>query len=367
MSFVTLQGGLILPHFPRADRVVTSLALNAAAEKFALIIRVPKSGTLDQFEFAGNQTTLNGASRVRLSFQNVVVASGDPDGIQDEFRDMAVGDFAAADWQKPPGVMTDDGTGGGVKRVVTKGDLLACVIEYDVFTASDDIFARVYNVLTPRVEFRFPYASYDSGAGYVLQDDEPLLALKYSDGSFAEIAPNVLPIFTDTDEIAYNSGSTPDEIGIRFRLPFPVKISAVWVNLSSLPNNAGTDLVLYDSDGTTVLSTVSIEPHATPVDEGIHFHYLSSVITLSKDTFYRLAVKPTTVNDIKLAQHTVDAASLMDVLTGGQDFHRSHRTDGGGWSEDTVRRPMVGIYVTAFDAGTLGGPVGRSFSRGMVT
>ena len=368
MAFRDLVGGLLLPKMPRFKQSNSSV-LNGATEKLAVIFRIPKSGTLDQFEFASPFPTLNAASRIRLSFQNVSAASGDPDGTQDEFVDMAIGDFTGGPWQKPATVMTDDGSAGGVKRVVTRGDLLAAVIEYDVFTAADtiSIFGGFVNV--PEVETVFPFYSYDSGAGYIKSNDQPRIGLVYSDGSYAELSPNIVPSSSTGGQVAMTTATSPDEAGAKFRLPFPVKVGAAWAHLTTFDSGANADLVLYDSDGTSVLGSASMDwdiSAGTVGGRGIHFHHFNAEITLLADTFYRIAVKPTAGPSLTLMGHTMDSIAMLNTLDGGADFHKTSRTDAGGWTDDVVSRMDIGIYATAFDSGGAA-VVGGSFSRGMVT
>lgn len=368
MAFTAFKGGLLIPHLPRVFNInIGQSALNGATEKWAGIIRIPKSGTLDQFEFRGNQAGLEAASRVRLSFQDVSPADGFPDGTQDQFRDMAVGDFDAGRWQKPPGVMTSDGTDTGVKRVVTRGDLLACVVEYDVFVALDVVNVHHASLGTaPSADFAFPYMLEDVGAGYVKKLTQPRFGLKYSDGSFAELSPNVLPDTQLGFEPLFGSGSTPDEIGLRFRLPFPVKVGGAWAGLSDLGANA--DLVLYDSDGSSVLTSVSMDKDViSDSTDIVVFQHFPDEVALLVNTFYRLVLKPTTAaNSVRIGSREVDTAALMNLLPGGDDFTWTQRTDAGAWSEILTKRPLLGIYATAFDSGVVG-TVGGGFSRGMVT
>ena len=367
MAFTPFKGGLLIPHLPRVfNGNIGQTTLNAATHKWAGIIRIPKSGTLDQFEFRGNQAGLEAASRVRLSFQDVSLADGFPDGVQDQFRDMAVGDFDAGRWQKPPGVMTDDGTGGGVKRVVTRGDLIACVIEYDVFVALDVVNVHHASLGTaPSTNFAFPYMVEDVGAGYVKKVTQPRFGIKYSDGSFAELSPNVLPDIQDGFESTFASDTTPDEIGLRFRLPFPVKVGGAWAGMTSFASDA--DLVLYDLDGTTVLSSVSMDGNLTSIStDVVVFQHFPDEIALLANTFYRLALKPTTVSTLRIGSRQVDTAALMNLLPGGDDFIWTQRTDAGAWTEIPTKRPLLGIYATAFDAGVVGA-IGGGFSRGMVS
>lgn len=103
-----------------------SLTIDLAGERVACVFRAQRSGTIDKFEF--DIVTLTTAEALRVSLQDVSLTNGDPDGTQDQFRDIATGSVVAG-WNVP-GLITSDGTDTGVKRTVTTGDLLALVVEF---------------------------------------------------------------------------------------------------------------------------------------------------------------------------------------------------------------------------------------------
>ena len=140
MTLATVKGGLWIPKPPAVSTTVSfsTFLIDAAGERVAFVIRVPKTGTLDKAEFRVGTVAINAASQVRVSFQDISAANGDPDGTQDQFRDIAGSAFASNTWMVP-GLMTSDGTDTGVKRSVTQGDLLSVVIEYQTFTAADSV------------------------------------------------------------------------------------------------------------------------------------------------------------------------------------------------------------------------------------
>ena len=146
-----------------------------------------------------------------------------------------------------------------------------------------------------------------------------------------------------------NTGTTPDEVALKFKFPFPVKIKG-WYGRITPAAGGDFQAILYDSDGTTALQTISYDgdirlSNAT----GNYIDYFSSSQAILKDTFYRLAVKPTTTTTITLGGNTHTAAAILDALPGGQNLHESTRTDAGAWTDTTTDRPQIGLIIDSAD------------------
>lgn len=357
MALVTVPGGLWIPQrwgSGVAAFAFTNQLIDASGEKVGYIFRVPKTGTLDKFEFRAGTVTVNAASQIRCSFQDPSVTTGDPDEVQDQFRDIAGSAMVANGWNVP-GLITSDGTDTGVKRSVTQGDLLAAVIEYQTFTAGDTIQVSAADIGSQTEHLIDDcYVDLKSGAGPSWAKSTgaaPNLGLKYNDGSYAFIggADAMSELNTNT----YNNGSTPDERALRFSLPVPFRLGGCWVRLDL---DAVADIVLYDSDGTTALATVSLDPDIRQSAAGRNrLVRFASDISLLKDTVYRLSVKPTSVTNISMYDKVVNGAAIMDAYEGGQNFHWSQRTDAGAWTQTTTKRPGIGLFVTALDDGAAAG------------
>jgi hypothetical protein len=339
--------------------------LTASGHIFAAIIRVPETGTLNRFVFRTASNLLDATSVARLSFQDVNPASGDPDGVTDEYRDVVSASLPSDTWIVP-GLMTDNGLDGGTKRSVTQGDLLACVIGYQTFVASDQIGVSNNGALgisasVGGLSVGFPYITENTGGSYSKQNYPLQIGLEYSDGSFYTLGPDILPATIGSQ--SFHSGSTPDEIGIKFNLPFPLRVGGAWARLEVL--NA-CDIVLYDDDGVTVLNTLSLDSDirfATP-DHG--FWLFSQSINLNANESYRLVVKPTTGSPVNLRYFTVPGLAYMGAIPGGTNFVWTSRTNGGAWSDDTVKRPFMGLYATHFESDIPFVSPGRGFMRGLV-
>ncbi|KKK95576.1 hypothetical protein LCGC14_2671420 [marine sediment metagenome] len=247
MTFQTLQGGLVFPNFPPVLATVVVASLAEAADRVGFIFRAPKTGTIDQFELHGDPVVMNAASRIRFSFQNVSAGDGFPDGVQDQFRDVAATDFGALEgWKKPHKALTSDGTDTGSKRSVTRGDVLAGVLQFQIFTAGDQF--DVYGIAPALPNLAFPYMAhldFSVSASWVMNVNAPLFGVRYSDGSTPVVAPLIVPDIHIAATVSIDTGTTPDEVGIRFRLPFPVKVGALWGVITNLSGAGDFDLKLY--------------------------------------------------------------------------------------------------------------------------
>lgn len=363
MAVTALKGGLwIPPPYPvGAAPSFASLLMDATGEKVAMMFEVPKTGTLDKFEFQAGTVTVNAASVIRCSFQDVDPATGDPDGTVDQYRGIAGSAMVSGGWNVP-GLITSDGTDTGVKRAVTRGSTnwLAAVIDYSTFTAAD-----IVNVSTltnfPTI-VGMPYADHFTAA-WAKTSNYPVLALKYDDGTYEYLGVNVWPI-TAVNSISISSTTTPDEVGLIFQLPGPVTAAGAWVIFNSGATGRNTDIVLYDSDGTSVLETVTIDSDVGRSNNALNtftVRFPTSRALLGA-TNYRLVVKPATTGNRVMHDVTISAAAIMDALPGGQLWHRTERTDAGAWTQTTTKRPLMGLLVDGIDDAAGGGGVGRLVS-----
>lgn len=325
-------------YFPEVPNQIGVLAnfsnflLDAASEKAAYIIQAPKTGNVSKVAWRTNVVTTGATLDIRLETLN---ASGDPSGTL--FGTNTNGSHVLAD--------TDDSkvnvTTLTAAAAVTKGDKLAVVI---VNPATG--FGNFNVAAFQDADADFPYSDHFTTA-WAKAKASPCVGLEYSDGSYAVIS-NCYPIDSNPATV-FNSGSAPDEIGIIFQLPVPVRVTGCWIWCDL---DAAADVKLYNSDGSTVLlsrSLVGAEDAATTM--GLMLFYFSSTATLAKATNYRLTLVPTTVTNVGLQEFTVNAAAVMDAFSGGQAIHRTQRTDAGAWTQTTTQRPFMGLILDGLDDG----------------
>lgn len=353
MAISQVHGGVWFPApWQSTDSVSPSfqtLQLDAAGEKAAHIFTVPKTGTLDTFEFRISAVANNPDNGLRISFQNLD-ANGDPDGTQDQFRDIA-GPFSANTWIVP-GLITSDGTDTGVKRSVTAGDRLAVVIEFVSFVAGDSIqISMQTNVssATERLDGSEFYSDHFTAAWAKSNLGLPLGALKYATSGYFPMNGWSFPVLTGNARLI-NTGSTPDEIALRFQVPFDCECDGAWVRLDM---DGDAEIVLYS--GTTVLKTATLDASARLSTSGANVFVRWAPEALTKNTTYRIAVKPTTVTNVSLQTYTTSTAALMGAASGGTEWYRSERTDAGAWTDTTTERPLIGLHINGIETGTGGG------------
>jgi len=385
MSLITVPGGGYWPplrYHTEALAAPSGTSLNAAAKKLAYLIHAPRQGILDQFEIRTASTSLIAVgSSIKFSFQNVNTGADpcEPDGSIDQFRNVS-GAVAVGNSWIAPGLITSDGTDTGTKRNVNRNELLALCLEFQTFTAADAFdlaYATIRATVPDGRAFRhFPAEMfYDGSAWSRVTANAPLiLALKYSDGIYARISPENPPIKTGLST-AFNNGSATDEIGARLRRPYPTRVDGAWI-LSNLVVSAGAfDVVLYDEDGTTELTVASIDTdQALATGAEVLLIPFSTEFELAKDTYYRLAIRPSTGTSTRYRGIAVESEAHMAALPGGADWHRTSRVDAGAWTETPTEHPLMGLHSTAVEeldsSGGGGGggfvAVSRGFKRGMV-
>jgi hypothetical protein len=279
-----------------------------------------------------------------------VDSSGLPDDSIDQYRVVTGGSIAVG--PITTGLITSDGTDGGTKRSVTQGDYLAVVMEWDSTQSGQVWLYGLTNNANSSVAAT-PWGASHNGTSWTIRAHQGYLnlALEYDDGTYSQIG-NVYPA-TSGSVVTYNDSSTPDERALIFTFPFDVEVTGAWfwIDLDS-----DMDLVLYDSDGSTVLETLSLAGNFRPFNtqERRFVKFAGSHVLTGGDT-YRLAAKPTSGSNISLGQFTVSAAAVLGAWDGGTDFYLSTRTDGGSWTETTTTRPFMGLVIRGLDTTGVGG------------
>lgn len=326
----------------------TADTMAASGARVAMLIGIDQAGTLDWFEFRTGAVTNNPDNGIRFSFQNINPADGNPDGTQDQFRDWT-GTLSANTWQVPPGVMTDDGTDGGAKRVVSAGDRLFCVVDFVSFVAGDSFQVTNYGVNT----FLNYYVAVHNGSSWSKQIDViPTIALKYADGTYKPVHPlgAVFPMATINTR-TFNSGSTPDERAVRFTLDAPMRVAGVWVRIDL---DAAADVVLYDTGGSVVASgSLLATERASTAGLPVFVPFVSRP-TLTAGAVYRVAVKPTTTSNVSVYDYAVASAARLAGAPTGATWYSSTRTDAGSWTDDdTIVPSWTALVIDGIDDGTV--------------
>jgi hypothetical protein len=350
MTLQTIPGGLWIPAYPSdVDGVATlgDLTLDAVGEKMGIVFQIPKDGEVSDICFL--TSTISGGDftfDVRLE---TVAADGTPSGTLKDTNANASQAILNADddtWFET--TLTASAT-------VTRGVSVAIVLNMTVDSGTTTKFKR----FNDERELHAAYVLLDTGGGWVKQANtvRGAVAVKYDDGSY-EYVPGLWPITTvGTD--TFNNTDTPDHIGIRFQLPFPARVSGCWVWVDP---DGDFDVILVDSDGdaTSPLATATLDKDHVISAGTVSIAKLlfDATPTLSKDTNYWLAVRPSSATDLSIYNWTVNSAGIMDCFEGGQNWQYSTGKDPAGtgdWTTVATKRMWMGLILDQFDDGAGGG------------
>lgn len=363
MAIQTIPGGLWLPsHCPwnsSAPAFNSIGGLSTANSRVGWVFQVPKTGTLDWFECRQQLNTNTPDNGVRFSFQDLN-ATGKPDNTEDHYSVVTSG-FAAGAWLVPPSYMGTGGPGSGSKRSVTKGDWLACVARFENFVASDSITFDGSSPIGTRIGPNgflnsYPVTSSDAGTNWNVDSARILIiALKYDDGTYATLDMPSYP-FTAFNQRTFGSGSTPDERGLLFQVPFKARLAGIWARVD--PDNA-FDIVLYDSASSVVISQSGYYTNTYSANGANGFFPFASPPTLTINSNYRIVIKPTTASTLILYDFDVNSSAIRQSLPGGSTWKSTSRTDAGAWTDVDTNLPFMGLVFDGFDDGVGGGGGGE--------
>ncbi len=361
MALVSTPGLLFPGPVPNFDlspgvSISTNSNLDATGEKFAWIGRVwnkdgsTKDITKVGFRF-GAAVIKAGGSGMTVSLQNVDTANGPvhrPDGIQDQTVAIANGDagFVATAFY-----MTN---AFSANRTVAYGELLAVVLEYDGsgrLGADNVTTAHVGSAVNDGLDYLGGQVHF--AASWVAQVGVPILVLEFSDGSFGTLMGHY-PI-KEATSVTYQMDTTgADEHALEFQVPFDCTFDG-FVAVLSMGTGASLDAILLDGSD-NVLSSVSVL-EKTSVGTANERQALLPMprVDLTKNTTYRLSMKPTTAAVITIATVEVSAAAHFQGWPGGEAFRLATRVDGGAWTTVTTKRPLISLMLGRVDVSAGGG------------
>lgn len=304
--------------------------MNASGERMAAIVMIQKGGTIDTVGFRTGIVTVAGT--LRVSLQDVGTLTGDPDGTQDQFRDVT---SPVTNTYYETGLITSDGTDGGTKRTVSAGDLLAIVVDFASFTTEN---LQISSDAEYRGDMNFPYFNRNTGA-WSPQNVGCVGHIKYDDGSYEQL-PGLVP-WAGWTTTTFNSGSTPDEHALKFTLPFDCRIVGFW-HYVDLDNPC--DFVLYnDSDVAQTTKAIHDDVQQNPTNARPGWYFFDSPVEYVKDLAWRLSMKPGASNST--VYYVTVNSGLLAAAEFGTAMVLSTRTDAGAWTDNSDARPMLGLLI----------------------
>lgn len=169
------------------------------------------------------------------------------------------------------------------------------------------------------------------------------MAVKYATGAIYGFA-----LSSNTVNLTYNSGSTPDEAGCKFQVPAAMACSGAKVGIyrSGYGSAATVDVVLYSAaDAVLASATVGDKDY---VDTSDYVNVFWDSVNLTANTDYRLIVKPTTGTNgnVTVAQWSFESAAAMAMFPEGTRWQWTQRTDAGAWTDTSTAITYAALWVS---------------------
>ena len=312
---------------------------NDSDDAAAVILRIPRTGTLSKVHFlCGTVGTTNYTARI--SFQDIDLTSGFPDGTVDQYRTWT----PSSNTFISTGLITSDGTDTGTQRSVTAGNLLAVVWDFSAYTSGS--YTINHHALTGAQSFPY-HTTWETAWAKSVTKGFYSLALEYSDGTIVlpdDCIPYASTFRTDT----INTGTTPDESGIVITMPFEAECSGFNV-FSDLDGNA--DVCLYDG-GSTILRSQSLDLDVRLGTASGWFIGSWAPIVLGRGQTYRLTVLPTSATSLAIYGHSFPSQAWADRCLGGAGVgYRTTRTDAGAWTDTLTEKMFLGLVLSKLHDG----------------
>jgi hypothetical protein len=351
MAFVNIGSDIIWPAFgfSTSSGFAGTTTMDAAGDQVAVVFRAPKTGTLAKVGFRTGTVTTGGT--LRVSFQDVG-GDGNPDEVEDQFADVVVVD-TDDNVAFLTGNITDDGTAGGVKRTVTKGDVIAIVIR--LTTAGNlQVLSRQFNG-QPEPSSATTYRRNDvAGGAWSLTSTTNGLTLEYSDGTYAPIH-DLNPFLEALVSYSVTTATTPDEVGIKIVPPVDMEVTGIFALLATVNTGSTASFVLYDA-ADAILASATLDGDQRKASGALdrYAFLFASAVTLTAGLTYRVTVLPTVGTWTVIAGELMNAAA-RGAMPGGTNVQGTTRTDAGAWTDSSTAISFVGIVMSSMDDGAGGG------------
>lgn len=318
-------------------------ALDADGEKLAFVMQAPKTGNIRKVCMRTGSVTTGGELESRL--ETVNLNTGNPSGTlfcANSSTNTYVADTTDNTWVTSSAFPSD--------CPVTKGDFIAVVWQRNPGSTFNGGTSRNSDYSN---DFSYSLSS-ASASGYVKAANSGPVQVEYDDGTYG-FSPSIIPM-DSFGAYSISSNTSPSQLGIRISVPFRTSVSGVWVHTGGVSTSAvsSADLLIYDRDGVSLLCstlTISMAYAASTVLDNMWFVLPESVI-FEANVYYRVVLKGKNTNSFTLVDYSTKSDAVMASVPFGQNIHLSSGTTITGessWSNNTLRRPLMGIVIDGID------------------
>lgn len=158
-----------------------------------------------------------------------------------------------------------------------------------------------------------------------------------------------------------HSGTTPDEVGMRFQAPAGIcasyTVRGIWVSAAFTAART-FDLLLYDTDASTVLQSISIDTDVVQTPLGLHYFAFDevSLSSLTPGSNYIVSLLPTNASaTLSLEYGDLLAAGDISAFVDSTIAYWAERTNAGAWTYTDTRLPLIRLDIAEMTSGGGGG------------
>jgi hypothetical protein len=320
----------------------TNFTIDGTTDEAALVFQTEDAATITKVGF--RVATITGTpGDLTISLQSLGATTGDPAGLLGSASvtiaatSLVAGQF---NW-----VTLDASYAAG------RGEFMAIKIDPTAGTwGASDLVVLSLALTGYNGRAGMPYASQAPSGVYARVAGYPIFAY----GTASKVYGHPIDAVANT---TYDSGTTPDELGMVFTLPAgwgaTYKIKGVRI-LIGRPVNTGQSWILTLYSGTTALQTVTVDSEfygTTSAGSGYRLYELffdeTSLTALDFGSAYRLAIAPQGANgDVTIPEFSVRSAADMQAFPLEESAYYAGRVDAGAWSNDvTTKRIFMEIFV----------------------
>jgi hypothetical protein len=233
---------------------------------------------------------------------------------------------------------------------VTKGDWVAIVVDRPVGSTYSGQFTTS-SISLPTTGS--PASSARTSTSYAYVTSTPNIWPVFGTAGYS-LSPRPTGYFSTSFNLS--TSANPDVVGNIIRFPYDVKASGVW---GTLDFDGNIDFKLLDSDGSTVLASVS-NPANLPNTTGVttNERYFANDVTLLANTDYRIVADPTTAtNSAVVYAQFVDAQQRLSFMGGEFAWGTTAKdpVNAASYTNHTNRIYPIGVILSQIDIPTGGG------------
>lgn len=238
----------------------------------------------------------------------------------------------------------------------TRGEWLALVVKYDSGTVNGSNYSTFYSRTTGWTVKTFPRCVEVNAGTPAGQTVKPVFGYKTASASYGYPMQNSI---VGPGGNYIDSGTTPDEVALKFTLPADWGSTFKVVGIMSGGRGAVATktwiVTLYDTDGTTALQTVTCDSDNV-VDPGsfngwVAYFDETTLSTLNFGSAYRVSIAPqeaSAVMGVNLFEFNSNA-DLSALGPVGSNWYMNTRTNAGSWTDDTSVNDIVPHIVLIID------------------